>query len=514
MRGFVIKYTGIRSYSLMLSLSEFKEKSMKKLFLFIITSALFLTSTALAQDDISLYINGSKINCDVAPQLVNDRTLCPTRAIFDAFGASVEWDGAKKQVSIKKDDSEILLTVGVKTAYVNSQAVSLDCAPTIISDRCMVPIRFISETLGCNVKWDDKTKSVLITYNMNNNDTKNENPVISDIKLAQNADDKSVFEITYNGTKEPNVFFLSYSNCIVMDFANTSLAFADSKVTIDNTFVKEIRYAQHEDYARVVIECKNVQPYTTSLANGIFTVNVGSASTAVVTPTNPATSENPQEPDVTMTDREFTKTRNENNLCVVIDAGHGGKDPGAVYKNENGVIELAEKDVNLTIANKVYDILLSEGVNVKYTRNTDQFLELKEITDIANNYDADLFVSVHINAMENSPDVSGMMVLYNGDALGDKYGINSKEVAVNIDKQIAVAVNIKDRGIVSRPGLWVLRKTNMPAVLIECAFISNANDRAIMTDESALNAYARSIADGIKQSLETMKQNIIKAKNE
>ncbi|UKI38344.1 MAG: copper amine oxidase N-terminal domain-containing protein [Clostridiales bacterium] len=63
--------------------------------MFIIVSALFLTSTAFAQDGISLYINGSKINCDVAPQLVNDRTLCPTRAIFDAFGASVEWDGAK-----------------------------------------------------------------------------------------------------------------------------------------------------------------------------------------------------------------------------------------------------------------------------------------------------------------------------------------------------------------------------------------------------------------------------------
>ena len=76
---------------------------MKKLFLFILMSALFLTSTALAQDDISLYINGSKINCDVAPQLVNDRTLCPTRAIFDAFGASVEWDGANKQVTVKKD---------------------------------------------------------------------------------------------------------------------------------------------------------------------------------------------------------------------------------------------------------------------------------------------------------------------------------------------------------------------------------------------------------------------------
>ena len=198
---------------------------------------------------------------------------------------------------------------------------------------------------------------------------------------------------------------------------------------------------------------------------------------------------------------------------MVIDAGHGGKDPGAIYKNENGEIILAEKDINLKIANKVYEILQSEGINVKSTRTTDKFLELKEITDIANGYDADLFVSIHINAMENSPDISGMMVLYNGDALGDKYGINSKEVALNIGKKIAEAVDIKDRGIVSRPGLWVLRKTNMPAVSIECAFISNADDRAILTNETVLETYARSIADGIKQSLETMKQNIIKAKN-
>ena len=496
---------------------------MKKLFLLISAVLLMFSSASVsAQGEISLYINGNKINCDVAPQLVNDRTLCPTRAIFDAFGAAVEWDGAKKQVNIKKESLEILLTVGSKTAYVNNSAVTLDCAPAIISDRCMVPVRFISETLGCEVKWEEKTKSVYIASNTEN---KSEKYLISDIKLAQNTAEKCVFEIKYNGEKEPNTFFLSYSNCIVMDFENTDFAFSDAKITIDNTFVKELRYAIHDDYARVVIECKNAQPYTKSFANGVFSVSVGSASTAVTTPSdntapsNPSNSDNNGNSDnssidTTLTDKEFTKTRNENNLCVVIDAGHGGKDPGAVYKNENGEIELAEKDVNLTIANKVYNILLSEGVNVKYTRNTDKFLELKEITDIANGYDADLFVSVHINAMENSPDVSGMMVLYNGDALGEKYGINSKEVAVNIDKKIAAAVNIKDRGIVSRPGLWVLRKTNMPAVLIECAFISNADDRAIMTDESALNAFARSIADGIKQSLETMKQNIIKAKNE
>lgn len=504
----------------MVSVFKIKEKIMKKLFLLTAAAivAAMLFTYAFAEGEISLFINGRKIDCDVPVQIVNDRTLCPTRAVFDAFGASVSWDGEKKQVTIKGGTDEISLTVGSNTAYVGTKSVTLDCAPVIISDRCMVPVRFIGETLGCKVEWEDKTKSVYIIKEENKNIY-----TVSDIKLAQNNDDKSVFQIKYNGEKEPDTSYLAYSDCIVMDFADTALAFADSKVTIDNTFVKEIRYAQHDSYARVVIECKGVQPYTKSFADGIFTVNVGSKSSAVTTPpsdnstpSKPSDSDNPSAPSDTsntLSDSEFTKTRDENNLCVVIDAGHGGKDPGAVYKNENGEIQLAEKDVNLTIANKVYDILKAEGINVKYTRNTDKFLELKEITDIANGYDADLFVSVHINAMENSPDISGMMVLYNGDATGSKYGINSKEVAVNIDKKIAAAVDIKDRGIVSRPGLWVLRKTNMPAVLIECAFISNEGDRAIMTDENALNAYARSISDGIKQSLETMKQNIIKAKN-
>ena len=483
---------------------------MKKLLLFVIIFTFaFSCMQIFANSEISLYINGTRLSCDVAPQIVNDRTLCPTRAIFDAFGASVEWNDAKKQVLIKKDGSEILLTVGSETAYVNEQKVTLDCAPTIISDRCMVPIRFISETLGCTVNWEEKTKSVYIIYEEKNN----EQLLISDIKLAKNDVDKCVFEIKYNGKTEPKTFLLSYSNCIVFDFENATLAFSDSKVTVDNAFVKEIRYAQHEDYARIVIECKNAQPYEKSLANGIFTVSVGSSNTAVNNPSNGDSTNNANNNTNNISDREFTLSRDENNLCVVIDAGHGGKDPGAIYKNENGEIILAEKDINLKIANKVYEILQSEGINVKSTRTTDKFLELKEITDIANGYDADLFVSIHINAMENSPDISGMMVLYNGDALSDKYGINSKEAALNINKKIAEAVNIKDRGIVSRPGLWVLRKTNMPAVLIECAFISNADDRAILTNETVLETYARSIADGIKQSLETMKQNIIKAKN-
>lgn len=488
---------------------------MKRFFAFFLCLTFVISSlTAFANSEISLYINGSKLNCDVPPTIVNDRTLCPTRAIFDAFGASVSWNDAKKQVTIKKDDTNIILTVGSKTALVNSKKITLDCAPVIISDRCMVPIRFISETLGCEVSWIESDRSVQIIYNKFE---------IDNIKLKKSSKTLSVIDISYNGTKEPKTFVLSYSNCIVMDFYETNLAFKDAKITIDNDIIKELRYAQHPDYARVVIECKDNYEYSTNLKDEIFTVTIGSeknidgennSQDSSSNSNTPTTSTPITDKETQISDKEFMATRDENNLLVMLDAGHGGKDPGTVYINDEGKVELREKDVNLTIANKVYDILKDRGINVKQTRSTDVFLELSEITDIANSSDADLFVSIHNNAMENSPDVSGMMVLYNGDATSGSYGIDSKTVATNVDKKIASKVDIKDRGIVSRPGLWVLRKTAMPAILIECAFISNEGDRKLLTDEDVLDAFALGIADGIEKSLETMKENIKKAKQE
>ncbi len=483
---------------------------MKKLFILIIALIIAFSSlTVFADNKISLYINGTYIDCDVPPTIVNSRTLCPTRAIFTAFGAEVSWNDAKKQVTMKKDDINIVLTVGSNIALVNSQKVTLDCAPIIISDRCMVPIRFISEALGCEVNWVDAERSVQIIYNQFK---------ISDIKLKESSKTHSVVDISYSGTKEPKTFVLSYSNCIVMDFNETNLAFKDAKISIDNDIIKELRYAQHPDYARVVIECKDEYKYTSTLENGIYSITVGDKSddseNNTTTTQKPTTSTPVTDEDMQIPAKEFMATRDENNLLVVLDAGHGGKDPGTVYTNDEGEIELKEKDVNLTITNKVYSILKQRGINVERTRSKDEFLELSKITDIANSYDADLFVSIHNNAMENNPDVSGMMVLYNGDALAGSYGIDSKTVATNIDKKIASYVDIKDRGIVSRPGLWVLRKTAMPAVLVECAFISNEGDRKLLTDDKVLDAFALGIADGIEKSLETMKKNIVKAKEE
>ena len=75
-------------------------------------------------------------------------------------------------------------------------------------------------------------------------------------------------------------------------------------------------------------------------------------------------------------------------------------------------------------------------------------------------------------------------------------------------------VNVYDRGIISRPGLWVLRKTAMPAALVECAFVSNPGDRQLLMDDAVLDMFALSIADGIEKSINIMKENIIKAKSD
>ncbi len=489
---------------------------MKKIILalaFVLT--VFALNAVYAESEISLYIDNQKINCDVPPALVNDRTLVPVRAVFDAFGAKVSWNNDLKQVTIE-GDKKIVFTVGSNTATVDSKRVFMDTSPVIINDRCLVPIRFISETLGHSVSWNQNTKSVYITKNQNpsNNNTAN-TPIennsykITDIILKSTSSSQDLYEIKYNGTSAPKMFVLSSSNAIVMDFYDTLLSFGDGKVAIDSSLVKEVRYAKHDGYSRVVIECKSAPDYSTNLSNGVFTVTVkGNGQTA-----SPGTSQ-PDSNGSTNTgtdSKTFLATRNENNLLVVIDAGHGGTDPGAVYTDENGNT-VYEKTPNLYISKKVYEYLKNDGINAVMTRDTDVFVELLDRSEFANAKDADLFVSIHNNSIDNK-DVSGCMVLYNGNVTESKYGITGKETAQNINEEIKKIVPITNRGLVSRPNLSVLKRTAMPAVLVECAFGTNPGDLKLLTNNQSLDLFARAIANGIEKSLNTMKQKIIEAKN-
>ncbi len=174
------------------------------------------------------------------------------------------------------------------------------------------------------------------------------------------------------------------------------------------------------------------------------------------------------------------------NQKVILDAGHGGAEPGAVYNGRQ------EKNDNLKLALEVGRLLAGEGVDVMFTRIDDTYQTPYEKAEIANRAGADYFISFHRNAMPQPQTASGAQML-----IYEKGGA-SEAMAANILDNL-VRAGYDDQGIVERPGLIVLRETREPAVLIETGFIDNDADNRLF-DEN-FGQIARAIAGGILQTL-------------
>ena len=138
---------------------------MKKLISVLLTIIMAVSATAIpaiANDNITVKLDGKEVAFDVAPQLVNERTMVPVRAIFEALGATVEWDQQTNTVTSSKDGTVIQLTINNPIMKVNGREVVLDTAACIIGERTLVPVRAISESFNLNVDWDGTAKTVII----------------------------------------------------------------------------------------------------------------------------------------------------------------------------------------------------------------------------------------------------------------------------------------------------------------------------------------------------------------
>ena len=221
-------------------------------------------------------------------------------------------------------------------------------------------------------------------------------------------------------------------------------------------------------------------------------------------------------------------------FTVVIDPGHGGKDPGAVTSQGY------EKAINLAVALKLGELITANHKDVKviYTRKTDVFIELYERAAIANRNKADLFISIHTNSVKNRSKVQGAetytlgldkteenlevamrenSVIMLEDNYRQRYGgfdptstesyiifefmqnrnmEQSVALASDIQKSFAAAKRI-DRGV-RQAGLWVLRETGMPGVLVELGFISNKQEEQFMRSTAGQNQLAKAIYSAFK----------------
>lgn len=173
---------------------------------------------------------------------------------------------------------------------------------------------------------------------------------------------------------------------------------------------------------------------------------------------------------------------------IMLDAGHGGRDPGAVYNGRQ------EKDDTLRLTLAIGEILQNNGIDVEYTRTTDVYQTPYEKAMLANNAGVDFFVSIHRNSYPTDNEVSGVESLVY-DLSGIKY-----QMALDINEQLET-IGFVNLGVKARPNLVVLRRTRMPAVLVEVGFINSDVDNQLFDDN--FNDIAQAIATGIMDTLNT-----------
>lgn len=178
---------------------------------------------------------------------------------------------------------------------------------------------------------------------------------------------------------------------------------------------------------------------------------------------------------------------------VVVDVGHGGTDRGA----RGHMPYCEEKKLCLLTARLVKKYLEQLGYHVVMTRNTDDFIPLPKRVEIASQAQANIFVSVHFNS-SRSPEAQGIEIFFCDSKENKTRTQASKKLADAILGKVIRRTSANSRGV-KRGNFYVIRETEMPAVLVEGGFISNAEERVLLKSRDYQEKIARGIADGVDQ---------------
>lgn len=421
---------------------------------------------------IFLKVEGKDINASMPPITFGEFSLVPAREVFEALGAEVIWDGDSQTVKILYEGNNILLTIDKSTAKVNGEDKSLVLAPKIINDKTMVPTRFVSEQLGFNIEWAGSESTIYISR-------KPQNISVTDIKFIANPN--GITQVSYNGTKTVQVQINANSQIedystmtlqspyrLVIDVKNSVLNVSKYNIPVSRDGISQIRTSQYSvepNITRIVIDFEKLLKYNLYLSSDKRQITV---------------------------DIAVPVTQNTGGNTIVIDPGHGGNDPGAVYSG------ISEKDLNLKICMELKNLLQQEGIKVYMTRENDSFVDLYARSDLANSLNADLLLSVHNNAMEDDSFDGTMTLYYPND---DAPGFTNRSLAQIIQNQIVSDLGTTNRGIIQRPKLAVLRTSQVPSALVEVAFMTNYNDMTKLKNDNFIRNAAMSLKDGILKAL-------------
>lgn len=470
---------------------------------------MLMPALASANTDIQLFLDGKKLSTNIPPRIVNNSTLVPIRLIAESLGSSVSWNKEEQKVSVHKEQLEINLHIGKRDADVNGTSYKLDTPPVIQEGTTLLPLRFVSEKLGVKVSWDALTRSVHLYQEQvasnpdNGGDTGTTTP--TDPSVPDPEDGTGHDHEEEEGTTTPPVLD---SNPALIQF----ISIQDGEVLIDTDKQINFKHFTLENPNRIVIDLPNTQFYSEflnigtgadqtlageTLGNGTLIQKVrysvfsdAERIVRVVIDLNQKSAYNVTYNDamkqisIKIGDHVQPDPVNKK-YKIVIDAGHGGKDPGASGKGTHN-----EKQFNLAVALKVQKLLLLEPkLQVIMTREGDTYPTLTDRSSLANNINADLFISIHGNSTTNNT-TNGTETYFRNEF--------SKTFAYLLHKNLVQATKLVDRGI-RNGNFHVIRETKMPAVLIEAGYLSNASEEAQLFNEQFQQRVAASIVLSIKQ---------------
>jgi N-acetylmuramoyl-L-alanine amidase len=489
--------------------------------LFVVTSMLFLSAGIVhaAKSEVlipKLILDGKLLKPLIPPEVMDKTVMVPVRIVTENLGYKVDYDNRKKQVVVSNGIKQLVMTLDQSTAYLDKEPMKMTMPPTSKANNLLIPLRFLGDSLDVQVFWDNINKSVFL-YSPTSTDTdqpSNSDPgkgsdttppdggLIGIVDGPDNTDggwtspdpgtavppvvipgatgniheiryEPGAVIVKYDGLLVPDPFKLDNPKRIVIDLPNTQFA-GDLLPAVDFTTVSEgkllvtdhlalqsIRYSLFGETTkapRIVLDLNQAWDYelVNDPALGELRINLKQP-----------------EPDKSL----FT---------VVLDAGHGGSDPGAI-----SITKKAEKTFNLSVILKVQALLASdERIKLVLTRQDDSFPSLSDRYTLANSLGADLFVSVHANSYTAA--TNGTETYYTRES--------SKDLANLMHSLLVSATGLKDNGVRSK-SLAVTRETIMPAVLLEAGYLSSKIDEPKLWTEAFQDRVAEAIATGIKQYL-------------
>jgi N-acetylmuramoyl-L-alanine amidase len=467
-----------------------------------------LQAQAAADPVIKLFYNGKQLKPTVDPTIITGTTLVPLRIIAEELGSVVTWEQAERKVIVEKDTTKLELYVDRTNAKINGNTQELSSPPIIMNGNTLLPLRFVSEQFGAKVLWDGLTKTVSIYKEEPKVAVKEEMPPIllasdtsgsgssksplpplgtalnqespqdQDVKIdALQSETEAQYPVLgsvqtvgeqiilqFSGKVSPTSFYLDDPHRIVVDIPESSFGsllngqppMQNGEIATQHPLISKMRYALFSDNPstiRVVIDLNQPVQY--------HVVEKQEANEVVI-------------------------ILKEILFKVVLDAGHGGKDPGAPSHSGS-----YEKHFVLSLTQKVNALLEAEPYIKPYmTRSDDTFIPLSDRAKMANDLNADLFISIHGNTFERP--ISGTETYYSQK--------NSLQFANVIHRHVVQTAGLPDRNV-RKVDFKVLRETVMPAALLEIGYLSSSSDEAKMLTNEFQDRVAAGIVAATKEYL-------------